>query len=348
VVIFKQIDLARKRDLGYNQNLLITIDKHDKIEENYEVIKQQMLQSGAVEAVTLSNSRITDINSNNFLGWPGKPEDQRVIFTTITADYDYTKTMGIKVLMGRDFSKEFATDSSAIIVNKAGLDLMNLEDPLGTQLDLWGEKRRLIGVIDNVLMGSAYEPVKPLFVILADWGGSVSLRLNQSADIQSSLKTVEGILVEHNPAYPFDYKFMDQEFAKKFTTINLTYNLATIFALLAILITGLGLFGLASFTAQQRIKEIGIRKVLGATKLELITLISKDTTRLVLISFVIAAPLAGYMLTKYLERYTIRTTIDWWIYPLAGIVALVFAVLIVAQQANRVAKVNPAQSLKSE
>jgi putative ABC transport system permease protein len=203
-------------------------------------------------------------------------------------------------------------------------------------------------VIDNVLMGSAYDPVKPLFVILNDWGGSMSIRLNQSSDIQSSLKTVQNIFEEANPAYPFEYKFMDQEFEKKFTTINLTHNLATIFAFLAIFITGLGLFGLASFTAQQRVKEIGIRKVLGATKLELIALLSKDTSRLVIISFFLAAPLSGYMLTKYLERYTLRTSIDWWIYPLAGVIALVFALVIVAQQANRVAKVNPAESLKSE
>jgi putative ABC transport system permease protein len=348
IVIFKQIELARKRDLGYNQNLLISANLEDNVAENYEVIKQQLLQSGAVEAVTKSNSRITDINSNNFLGWPGKPEDQRVIFTTIAAGYDYAETMGIKVLMGRDFSKDYATDSMAIIVNKAGLEIMNLENPIGTQLDLWGDKRRLIGVIDNVLMGSAYDPVKPLFVILNDWGGSMSIRLNQSSDIQSSLKTVQNIFEEANPAYPFEYKFMDQEFEKKFTTINLTHNLATIFAFLAIFITGLGLFGLASFTAQQRVKEIGIRKVLGATKLELITLLSKDTSRLVIISFLLAAPLSGYMLTKYLERYTLRTNIDWWIYPLAGVIALVFALVIVAQQANRVAKVNPAESLKSE
>jgi putative ABC transport system permease protein len=348
IVIFKQIELARKRDLGYNQNLLISANLEDNVAENYEVIKQQLLQSGAVEAVTKSNSRITDINSNNFLGWPGKPEDQRVIFTTIAAGYDYAETMGIKVLMGRDFSKDYATDSMAIIVNKAGLEIMNLENPIGTQLDLWGDKRRLIGVIDNVLMGSAYDPVKPLFVILNDWGGSMSIRLNQSSDIQSSLKTVQNIFEEANPAYPFEYKFMDQEFEKKFTTINLTHNLATIFAFLAIFITGLGLFGLASFTAQQRVKEIGIRKVLGATKLELIALLSKDTSRLVIISFFLAAPLSGYMLTNYLERYTLRTSIDWWIYPLAGVIALVFALVIVAQQANRVAKVNPAESLKSE
>ncbi|MEP0987290.1 ABC transporter permease [Ekhidna sp.] len=348
IVIFQQINLVKNRDLGYDQDLLIAVGLTNDLSDNYEVLKQELESSGAVESVTRSNSQITQINSNNFLGWPGKPEDKRVIFTTITTTYDYAKTMGIDMLMGRDFSKEFASDSNAIVINKAALELMNLEDPIGTNLDLWGEKRKLIGVVDNVLMGSPYEPVKPMFLILDDWGGYVSVRLKKTNDLQASLGALEEIFNRHNPAYPFEYNFADVEFERKFTTINLTRKLASLFATLAMIITGLGLFGLASYTAEQRIKEIGIRKVLGASIASLMGLMSKDFAKLVLISFFIAAPFAWYLLDEYLDRYTIRVDVTWWIFPLVGVIILLFAIAIVSDQARRAAKANPVKSLRNE
>lgn len=348
VVIYQQIGMARERDLGYSQERLITVDFTDELRKNYEPLKNELLQSTAVESVTRSNSSITQVNSNNFLGWPGKPEELRVIFSTITIDYDYAKTMGIRMLEGRDFSKDFASDSSAIIINKAALDLMQLEDPIGAELDLWGEQRKLIGVIDNVLMESLYREVKPLFMIMDDWGGVVTLRLKGGQDLQTSLNTVESILKKYNPAYPFDYQFMDEEFEKKFKTIELTQDLANIYAILTILITGLGIFGLAAYTAEQRTKEIGIRKVMGASVSHLISLISKDFTKLVIIAFVIAAPLSWWLLDNYLDRYPLRISLQWWIFPMTGVVALVFALLIVSNQALKAAKANPAHSLRNE
>lgn len=349
VVIFRQIELVKDRDLGYDQSNLISVDYSDELAENYSVLKNQLLQSGAVEAVTRSNSRITSINSNNFLSWPGKPENLKVIFTTISTEYDYTKTMGIKVLHGRDFSKEFVTDTSAIVINKAALDLMGLEDPIGTTLDLWGDKRQLIGVVDNVIMGSPYKEVKPMFMIVnPDWINAITVRLKNNHNLNGNLKTVEAIFDRYNPAYPFDYQFADVEFQRKFDTINMTQNLATIFSLLAIFITGLGLFGLASFTAEQRTKEIGIRKVLGASITGLIALMSKDFSKLVLVGFVLSAPITWYLLDQYLDRYPIRVDVQWWIFPLIGLVALVFSLLIVGNQALRVARSNPARSLRDE
>lgn len=348
IVIFQQINLVKNRDLGYEQERLIAVEMSEDLRENYEVLKQELESSGLVESVTRSNSQITQINSNNFLGWPGKPEDRRVIFTTITTTYDYAKTMGIDMLMGRDFSKEYGSDSSAIVINKAALDIMGLENPIGTNLDLWGEKRKLIGVIDNVLMGSPYDPVKPMFMILNDWGGYASVRLKKTNDLQETLSGVEQIFAKHNPAYPFDYNFADVEFQRKFTTINLTRKLAMLFATLAMIITGLGLFGLASYMAEQRIKEIGIRKVLGATISSLMALMSKDFAKLVVFSFLLAAPLAYYWLDKYLDRYTIRVDIIWWIFPIVGVIVLCFAILIVSDQARRAAKANPVQSLRNE
>ena len=349
IVIYQQIQHIKSRDLGYDQENLITLDYTKEISKSFKSLKAELLQSGVVSSVTKSNSPITEIHSNNFLGWPGKPEDKRVIFSTIACEYDYLKTMGIKILEGRDFSEEFTSDSSAIIVNKAAMDLMQLKNPIGEQLDLWGKKRTLIGIASNVLMRSPDRQVEPLFMILdPEWTSSVTLRLEATSDLQGSLKKVEDIFKKYNPAYPFQYDFADVEFAKKFTTINMTSQLANLFASLAIIITGLGLFGLAAFTAEQRTKEIGIRKVMGASVAGLVTLISKDFSRLVIVSFVISSPIAWWMLDKFLERYAYRIEISWWVFPVTGLVALIFALIIVSTQALRAAHANPVNSLRNE
>lgn len=349
LVIFQQIQLVKGRELGYDQANLMAVNYTNEIEKNYRPIKLELLASGVVESVTKSNSSITDINSNNFLGWPGKPDDLRVIFTTIATEYDYTKTMGIKILEGRDFSEDFKTDTASILINKAALELMKLEDPIGTELDLWGGKRKLIGVVDDVLMGSPYQPVKPMFVILdPNWIDAVSVRLKKTEDLPAAINTVKAVFEKYAPSYPFEYTFADVEFQKKFTTLNLTSTLASLFATLTIIITGLGLFGLASFTAEQRTKEIGIRKVLGASVSSLVGMMSKDFSILVIISFAISSPFAWWSLNKYLERYPVRVDIAWWIFPVTGFIALAFAIAIVSMQALRAARSNPVNSLRSE
>ena len=349
LVIYQQIQLVKGRELGYDQENLMAVNYSKEIEKNYRPIKLELLASGVVEAVTKSNSSITDINSNNFLGWPGKPEELRVIFTTIATEYDYTKTMGIKLLEGRDFSEDFKSDTASILINKAALNLMNLTDPIGTELDLWGSKRKLIGVVDDVLMGSPYQPIKPMFVILnPEWIDAVSVRLKKTEDLPGAINTVKTVFAKYAPAYPFEYRFADVEFQKKFTTLNLTSTLASLFATLTIIITGLGLFGLAAFTAEQRTKEIGIRKVLGASVSSLVGMMSKDFSILVIISFAISSPFAWWSLNKYLERYPVRVDIAWWIFPVTGMIALVFAIAIVSTQALRAARSNPVNSLRSE
>jgi putative ABC transport system permease protein len=349
LVIYSQIQFVKNRDLGYDQENLITIDNTTEIANNYKVIKQELLQSGVVSSVTRSNSPITNIYSNNFLGWPGKPESLRVIFATIATEYDYAKTMGIKILDGRDFSEDFKSDTGAIIVNKAGLEVMGLKDPIGQKLDFWGGKRELIGIVDNVLMGSPYQPVGPMLMILQpDWISAITVRLEKTKDLQASLKKVESVFKKYNPAYPFEYAFADVEFAKKFKTINMTSQLASLFAILTMVITGLGLFGLAAFTAEQRTKEIGIRKVLGASVSGLVAMISKDFSILVLVAFGISSPLAWWLLNLFLEQYTYRITIPWWIFPVTGIISLLFAMIIVSTQALRAAQSNPVNSLRNE
>lgn len=349
IVIYWQINYVKGRDLGYDQENLISVDYTAEVGKNYRAIKQELLSSGVIQSVCKSNSPVTEIWSNNFLGWPGKPEDQKVIFTTIATEYDYTKTLGIKVLQGRDFSEDYKSDTLAIIVNKAGLDIMGLKNPLGEKLDLWGSKRELIGIVDDVLMGSPNQPIKPMFIVLEpEWASAVSIRLEKTKDLQGSLKKVEEIFKKYNPAYPFEYAFADVEFAKKFTTINMISSLASLFATLAIIITGLGLFGLAAYMAEQRTKEIGIRKVMGASVSSLVVLMSNDFSKLVLLAFLISSPIAWWSLNDFLERYPYRIGIPWWVFPLTGIIALIFAVIIVSTQALRAARANPVNSLRNE
>jgi putative ABC transport system permease protein len=350
IVMYKQIQHSKSRSLGYDQENLITINYTAEIGKNFRSIKLELLQTGAVSSVTKSNSPITNVWSNNFLGWPGKPETDKVIFATIATEYDYTKTMGIKVLEGRDFSEDFKSDSLAIMVNKAGMDLMQLKNPIGTKLDLWGKKRELIGIVDNVLMGNPFQPMKPSFFVLdPDWAGTVTVRLEKTKDLSASLKKVESVFKKYSPAYPFQYEFADVEFAKKFNDINMQSRLASLFALLAILITGLGLFGLAAFTAEQRTKEIGIRKVMGASVTSLVGLISKDFSVLVIIAFIVSSPVAWWVLNNFvLDKYKYRVEIPWWVFPATGLIALTFALIIVSTQALRAAHTNPATSLRND
>ncbi len=349
IIIYQQIQHVKSRTLGYDQQNLITIDYTDEIGKNFRPIKLELLHTGVVNSVTKSNSPITEIHSNNFLGWPGKPETQKVIFATIATEYDYTKTMGIKILEGRDFSEDFKSDSMAIMVNKAAIELMQLKNPMGEKLDLWGRKRELIGIVDNVLMGDPFQQSRPMFIVLnPEWAGAVTIRLEKTKDLAGSLRKVEAVFKKYSPAYPFEYKFADQEFAKKFTDINMTSRLATLFALLAIIITGLGLFGLAAFAAEQRTKEIGIRKVMGASVSSLVGLMSKDFSKLVIIAFLVSSPIAWWLLNQHLQQYKYRVEIAWWVFPITGLIALVFALAIVSTQAFRAAHANPAVSLRND
>lgn len=349
IVVMQQIKHVKARELGYKQENLITIDYNDELGRNYKTLKQELLSSGVVESITKSNSPITDIYSNNFLDWPGKPEDLKVIFTTIATEYDYTKTMGIRMLQGRDFSEDFPSDTSAIIINKAALDVMGSIDPIGETVTLWGDKRQIIGITDNVLMGSLFQEVAPMMIVQQpDWVSSVTVRLSANRPLQESLAIVENLFKKHNPAYPFEYSFVDVEFARKFKYINLMSQFSTIFTVLAICITGLGLFGLAAFTAEQRTKEVGIRKVLGASVSNLMLLISREFTLLVATGFVIASPIAWWAAETLLERYPYRIGFPLWVIPVAGLIALIFTLLVVSTQAFKAATSNPASTLRSE
>lgn len=350
VVVFKQIDHLRTRETGYNQDNLLLLWTSSDIEKNYQPLKTELLQSGLVESMCKSNSPVTSIFSTNTLDdWPGRQPGQRIEFTTIATEYDYTKTLGIKMLQGRDFSPDYASDSVSVVVNQATVDVLNLEDPIGAKIRMFETDLTIIGVTENILMGIAHKPIDPMVMILSPtWSSTISVRLKPSKNVQETLAGVEKIFQKYNPAFPFEYRFADEEFQKKFSTFDMIGRLSSGFTILTLLITALGILGLASFATEQRSKEISIRKVMGATVTSLVMLITRDFSRLVLIAFVIAAPLGWYFMSQFLNRYEYRIDIPLWVLPVAGLSALLLTVLIVSSQALRSAVANPVDSLRSE
>lgn len=349
VVIYKQIQFVKARDIGYDKENLMLVWTTREIETSFQTIREELVRTGAVQSICKSNSPITRIFSSNRVEWAGRPEGAPVSFTTIATEYDYTKTMGIKLLEGRDFSPEFKSDTAAVLINKEAADRIGKETLVGETLNFWGSTFTIIGVMENVIMGSPYQPVDPLIMVLSpDWSSTITVRLEATNDLPGAIAKVESVFKKYNPAYPFSYRFADTEFDGKFANINLISRLGSSFSVLAILITCLGLFGLAAFTAEQRTKEIGIRKVMGASVNSLVLLINKDFSRLVIFSFLIAAPLAWYFTNWFLERYPYRTEIPWWVLPLAGGLALFLASVIVSLQALKAAFSNPSKSLRSE
>jgi len=355
IVIYKQIQYLKGRELGYDRENLMMIWSTSDIEKNFTPLKQELVNTGAAISVCKSNSPITNIFASSPVdSWPGMLPGQRVEVTNIATEYDYTKTMGILMLQGRDFSENFKSDTAAIILNKTAIETLNLTEPIGQTIQMWGSQWNIIGVMDDVLMGSGSTQISPLVMTMdPTWSTTITVRLpklqeGESNNLAVSLKKIEDIFRKYNPDYPFEYRFADEEFEKKFTSMNMISDLAASFTVLAIFITCLGLFGMAAFSAEQRTKEIGIRKVMGASVASLMILLTKDFSRLVIIAFVIATPIAWYATTDFLKQYPIRIEVPLWVFPLSGLVALVLTILIVSTQAMRAARANPSQSLRSE
>ncbi|WP_336517890.1 ABC transporter permease [Pollutibacter soli] len=350
IVIYQQIQHIRNRDIGYNPNNLIMIPSSDDISRNFPAIKRELLGTGMVEAATRSLSPITDIWMRSpSPDWDGKPENANIIFAGESSDVDFTKTMGIKIIDGKDFSGT-PVDSASMLLNKAAVDVMGIKNPVGTQLRYGGDRvYTVIGVTENYVMGSPFEPVDPMMVFYnPNWGNTITLRLRDNAQLQKALPAVEAIFKKFNPAEPFEYRFVDEEFAKKFSSEELISKLINIFAGLAIFICCLGLAGLASFTIEKRIREIGIRKVIGATVPQLLMLISKEFLKLVMIAFVIAVPLTWWLMSNWLQKYTFRINISVWLFGLVGVMVLLLTLVVVSLNTIRAARAKPVDSLRAE
>jgi len=316
----------------------------------YDVLRNELKKSGAVVEMAESSSPLTAVWSNNGgFEWEGKHPDLQAEFATIWVTHDFGKTIGWEIKEGRDFTRGFATDSAALIINEAAIKFMGVEDPVGMTMRWGGKDYKIIGVIKDMLMESPFKAVKQT-VYLVDYNNVnwIDLKLDPNYSLTEAVAKAEQVFKKVLPNVPFDYQFTDQEHEKKFATEVRIGRLSAIFAVLAVLISCLGLFGLASFVAEQRTKEIGIRKVLGASVGALWRLLSRDFVVLVMVASVIAVPLSYYLLSDWLSAYDYRTEISPWVFVFAVLGALAMTLATVSFQAIKAALMNPVKSLRSE
>jgi ABC-type antimicrobial peptide transport system permease subunit len=348
VVIYSQINYIKNRETGYDKNNLLVIPATGDIQEKYEIIKNDLLQKSLATSVSAASSPITALQAWSMPRWQGQREDQQDYYAIISIDHDYTETIDVEVLRGRTFNEAF-TDSTSMILNQAAVNHMELKDPIGATIHLNGRDYTVVGVMDDIIMGSPYHPAAPtIFLFIPEWTDNVLIRLPQEASLSQVMKGIEGVFKEHNPAFPFSFDFVDESFNDKLAVEELTGKLANLFAILAIVISCLGLFGLSAFAAEQRTKEVGIRKVLGATLTGIVSLFSKDFSKLVVIAFLLAAPLTWWIMNQWLQQYTYRVAIEWWMFASTGGLSLLLTWIIVGLQAAKAATVNPARSLRNE
>ncbi|MBX3238589.1 MAG: ABC transporter permease [Chitinophagaceae bacterium] len=354
LVVYRQIQHTKDRPVGYDRSNLVTImmqtpDFYGK----YDVLRNELKRRDAIVEMSESSSPITAVWSNSGgFSWEGKDPNLDTDFAIIWVTAEYGKTVGFEMLDGRDFSRDFKGDSNAIIINEAAVKFMNIKDPVGKTIR-WDDGNKpaltIVGVVKDMVMSSPYEPVKQAVYLFDDENVNViNLKLNPQRSTSESLAIIEKVFKEVIPAAPFEYRFADLEYARKFATEERVGKLAGVFAVLAIIISCLGLFGLASFVAEQRIKEIGIRKIVGASVFNLWTLLSKDFVILVGIACLIAVPVAWYYIHGWLQSYDYRVGISWWIFAIAIAGAFVLTIFTVSYQAIKAALANPVKSLRTE
>ncbi len=354
VVVYQQIKYAENRPVGYNKESLLWFKLFDpNFRDKKSAIKDALLTSGMVSDIGFSSSPITTIWDNyGDFNWRGKNPESESSFSVTWVNEDFGKTVHWKILEGRDYSKDFGTDSAAVIINETAAKYLGFKNPVGEFIaDGGGIKRQIIGVVDDIVAESPYEPVRMGFYWLQkdlNHLGQMNVKVNPNIGMNVVLSKIEAIFKKITPAAPFQYKFADEEYALKFSAEQKISKLVTIFAVLAIFISCLGISGLASFVAEQRTKEIGIRKVLGASVSNLWQLLSRDFVVLVVVSCFIATPVAYYVMQKWLLGYQYRTELSWWIFVASGIGALLITILTVSFQAIKAAVSNPISSLRTE
>jgi hypothetical protein len=350
LVVFRQVQYTKNRPVGYSREGMIqAYQQTPDINKHFEALKYDLTKSGAVTSVAESGSPVTDIWSDQSgFSWQGMPPGLQPDMNVVHVSPDFGKTVGWQIKEGRDFSKEFLSDSSALIVNEAAVKFMSLKAPVG-MLIKWHGNFHIIGVVKDMVMTSPYEPVKPtVFSELNGDYGITNMRLNPHMGTSEALGKIEAVFKQYDPGSPFTYEFTDTTYAKKFADEERTGKLAGFFTFLAIFISCMGLFGMASFMAEQRTKEIGVRKVLGASVVSLWRLMSKDFVALVIISLILATPIAYYFMSGWLLRYKYNAGLSWWIFVATALGAIAITLLTVSYQSIKAAMANPVKSLRSE
>jgi len=352
IIVQHQIKYGQSRESGYVRSNLAYVNLQGSISKNYDLIKNDLINKDAATSVTKSMSPITQRYSDGWgFSWAGSTEqDHKTDFIRMAADADFVKTMGLTLLEGRDIDiKKYVADSTAMLLNESAVKIMRLKNPVGQIVKDNGHNWHVVGVIKDFIFESPYEKISQLVVEgPKSWFQVMHIKLNNKNSASKNVALMTQVFKQYNPEYPFEYKFVDEEYAEKFSDEQRVGTLAGLFSGLTIFISCLGLFGLATYTAENRIKEIGIRKVLGASVASITTLLSVDFLKLVILSFLIASPIAWFSMDKWLQAYTYRIDIEWWVFALAGLASILIAIGTISFQAVKAALANPVESLRSE
>ncbi len=352
MVVYQQIQHAKDRPIGYSRSGLVIIPlQTDAVKKQYQSLKNDLLASGAVTGIASSEGEVSNIYiTNSGFKWQGKNPALQEEFTTMAISPEFGKTVDWKIVDGRDFSPTYPSDSSAIVINQTAVKFLGFKHPVGESLEWTGSgKFKIIGVVKDMITKSPYEPIKQTFFYLSkNRMSNINVRINPGISAHDAINKMTAIFKKYDPGTPFSYQFVDDNYAKKFDNEERVGKLAGCFAGLAIFISCLGLFGMASFTAEQRIKEIGVRKVLGATVFNLWQLLSKDFVVLVIVAVLIAGPVSYYFMHKWLLNYDYHTEITWWIFAIAAVGAMIITLITVSYQSIKAALANPVKSLKTE
>jgi putative ABC transport system permease protein len=358
VIVYQQIQHGQTRPIGYNNKGIISLEMNDPgYKGKQEALRSEFLNSGVVSSVAFSSNPLTAIWSTmGGYTWEGENPNTNSYFRICDVTHDYGKTAGWQIVSGRDFNSDVLTDSThAVIINEAAVRYIGFEDPVGRELvalnefDIPQQSWIIIGVVKDMVMESPYEQVKQtLYYVNENASNIMHIRFTPEAAMSEALPMIKASLEKIVPVAIFDYTFVDEEYARKFSQEQRIGNLSAIFATLAIVISCLGLFGLASYVSEQRTKEIGIRKVLGATVSNLWSMLARDFIVLVIIGCIIAFPIGYFLMHSWLEKYEYRTEISGWTFLATSIAALVITLLTVSYQSIKVATMNPVKSLRSE
>lgn len=353
IVVYRQITFAHNRPVGYNKEGLINIKMlTPDIYQHFEAFRNDLLKTGAVEEVALSSMPITEANNQQrgFQWQSGNLSDSNQVFATIGISKEYGNTIGWQFTQGRDFrTGAKGADAMGFVVNESAVKMMGFKDPIGASVRWMENNFQIIGVVKDMVMQSPFEPVLPTIFYMAPWKiDFLNIRIAPTVSTANAIQQIEETFKRYNPSQPFDYKFADDEYARKFDIEQRVGKLSGFFAMLAILISCLGIFGMATFVVERRVKEIGVRKVLGASVLSLWRLLSKEFILLITISLLIAIPFGYQLMQRWLTNYTYRTDLPWWIFAIAGAGVLLITLVTVSIQTIKAALVNPVRSLRRE
>lgn len=350
ILVYQQVKHIKNRDLGYNKSQLLEIPITGKMKEGFGKIRQELLATGQVVNVATCSSGplYTSNNTSNFT-WDGKDPSSDILISVRNITPDYFETMGMQLKEGRKFRGDKKADSATAIITESLAHLLSKEPALGKIIRNGDEAYTVVGVIKDYIYGDMYgKPDPVIFYSNPDDARFLYVSYKPETDIAAALTTTSAVIKSNNPGYPVEYKFIDDQFAQIFKSETLIENLSKVFAVLALIISCLGLFGLSAFTAEQRTREIGIRKVLGANIPGIVGMLSKDFLRIVFIAILVATPLSFYFMNRWLQDFAYRISIGWWVFVFGGLAAIVIALFTVSFQAVRVAMMNPVKSLRSE